>query len=58
MTKITRSTKRADRVVHELDNGDTVHEHDGGDVWLYTGGILTTAQHCTSLAEAVKRSGD
>lgn len=42
--------------VTDLANGDVIHEHADGSVWLYKGGNLEAAQHFESLAQAVAAS--
>lgn len=39
--------------IYELSNGDTIHVHNGGDVWLYKGDDVETARFCQSVDDAI-----
>lgn len=57
MTVTIKSTSPSDKeqidTVHELSNGDTIHVHAGGDVWLYKGGDVKTARYFRDVPSAM-----
>lgn len=49
----TAPVDRGITTAYDLSNGDIIHVHQGGDVWLYKEGRLETARYFKTVDDAI-----